>query len=89
MSICGALSVNLIQYMHPVKVVKCMNNTAWQTPAGIIPIGNTKHYLYDDQINPISIVSKVPDYVEIVKGYSCADSLVNNIVNPDRPICSH
>lgn len=60
-----------------------MNGTAWQTPADIIPIGNTKHFLYDDQINPIDTVLEVLDYDEIVKGYFCADSLVNSIVNPD------
>lgn len=42
-----------------------------------------KHFLYDHQINPIDTILEVAEYNVIVKGYSCFDSLVNCILNPD------
>lgn len=75
----GLIGVDLIQHMLSVEVVRCLNGAVWQIPAGIISIRNTKHFLYDDQIDSIGPNFEIPIYDEIIKCYSCDDSLVNSL----------
>lgn len=46
----GLLGVDLIQFMKPMHLIKCMGGTAWKLPNGIIPFGNVNNFLYPNQI---------------------------------------
>lgn len=80
----GLLGIDVIQFMKNIKMIDCMQGSAWEFPAGISPFGNCQHFLYDKQCNSKKIKNKdLHNYHAIVSKYStCSDIRVNFVMNP-------
>ena len=53
----GLIGVDLIQFIKELKIVNCMNGSAFQVDDGIIPFGNTYHFLHPYQLGKIKVES--------------------------------
>ena len=57
-SIDGLVGVDILQYIGDMRVVKCLNGSAFEIATGLIPYGNISHFLFSHQIvtqNPAKI----------------------------------
>ena len=64
-----------------------MNGKAWVFPTGIAPLGNSHHFLYQEQIALARARKSAPEnnYQTIITGYpSCPEERVNFVLNPPK-----
>ena len=55
----GLVCVDIFQFMHSVKLVKCMNGSAWELFSGLAPFGDVNYFLYDHQRKPVNLKTTV------------------------------
>ena len=70
-----------------MRIIKCMNGIAWEFPTGIAPLGNSHHFLYQEQIAQARAMKSAPEnnYQTIITGYtSCRKKRVNFVLNPKK-----
>ena len=80
----GLIGVDIIQFMD-MKTIKCMNGIAWEFPTGIAPLGNSHHFLYQEQIARARKSAPENNYQTIITGYSyCPKERVNFVLNPKK-----
>ena len=82
----GHIGVDIIQFMD-MKMIKCMNGIAWEVPTCIAPLGNSHHFLYQEQIARARARKSAPEnnYQTIITGYSsCPKERVNFVLNPQK-----
>ena len=82
----GLIGVNIIQFMD-MKTIKCMNGIAWEFSTGIVPLGNSHHFLYQKQSAQARAMKSAPEnnYQTIITGYSsCPKERVNFIFKPQK-----
>ena len=48
--ILGLIGTDLIQFMKELKIVDCMHGSAFSIATGVIPFGDTHHFLYPGQV---------------------------------------
>ena len=87
----GLIGVDIIQFMD-MKMIKCMNGIAWEFPTGIAPLGNSHHFLYQEQIARARAWKSAPEnnYQNIITSYSsCPKKRVNFVLNPKKLIRMH
>ena len=68
-----------------MKMIKCMNGIAWEFPTGIAPLGNSHHFLYQEQIARARARKSAPEnnYPTIITGHSsCPKERVNFVLTP-------
>ena len=68
-------------------MIKCMNGIAWEFPTGIAPLGNSHHFLYQEQIARARARKSAPEnnYQTIIIGYfSCPKERVDFVLNPKK-----
>ena len=82
----GLIGIDLIQFIKDAKVVDCMYGVAWQLPQGIMPYGNTQHFLYHHQHTPVSEVEEeVINYCTTIAEHSQSPvTHVNFVMNPKQ-----
>lgn len=59
--ILGLIGADVIQFIKELKVVQCMNGSAFSVTTGIVPFGDTNHFLYPGQVPieaPTNIIKK-------------------------------
>ena len=82
----GLIGVDIIQFMD-MKMIKCMNRIAWEFPTGMAPLGNSHHFLYQEQIARARARKSAPEnnYQTIITDYSsCPKEQVNSVLNPQK-----
>ena len=82
----GLIGVDIIQFMD-MKMIKCMNEKAWEFPTGIAPLGNSHNFLFQEQIGRARARKSAPEnnYQTIITGYSsCPKKRVNFVLNPQK-----
>ena len=82
----GLIGVDIIQFMD-MKMIKCINGIAWEFPTDIAPLGNSHHFLYQEQIARTRARKSAPEnnYQTIITGYSsCPKERVNFVLNPKK-----
>ena len=67
----GLIGVDIIQFMD-MNIIKCINGIAWEFPTGIAPLGNSHHFLYQEQIARTRARKSAPEnnYQTIIKSCS-------------------
>ena len=48
--ILGLIGADLIQFIKELKIVQCMQGSAFSVSTGIMPFGDTTHFLYPGQV---------------------------------------
>ena len=82
----GLIGVDIIQFMG-MKTIKCMNGIAWEFPTAIAPLGNSHHFLYQEQIAQARARKSAPEnnYQTIITGYSsCPEERVNFVLTTPK-----
>ena len=82
----GLIGVDIIQFMD-MKMIKCMNGIAWEFPTDIVPLGNSHHFVYQEQSARARARKSAPEnnYQTIITGYSsCPKERVNFVLNPPQ-----
>ena len=81
-SIDGLVGVDILQYIGDMRVVKCLNGSAYQIATGLIPYGNISHFLFSHQIvtqNPAKIEN---NFRTIVSRAKCSPLHLNLALEP-------
>ena len=85
----GLIGFDIIQFMD-MNIIKCMNGIAWEFPTGIAPLGNSHHFLYQEQIARARARKSAPEnnYQTIITDYSsCPKERVNFVLTPPPKTC--
>ena len=80
----GLIGVDVIQNLKQVKMINCMNGSAWKVSnsSGIIPFGNIQHFLYPSQIEAAKLSKPSSNFNTLVAKYKCPSTLVNFVLEP-------
>ena len=79
----GLIGVDVIQFLKQVRMINCMNGSAWRVSKGIIPFGNVEHFLHSSQIESIKFSRKsVNNFNTLVSKYKCPSTFVNFVLEP-------
>ena len=54
----GLIGIDYIQFLNPIKQVKLMHGSAFEIDNKICPFGNIIHFLYPNQVTPVSYKNK-------------------------------
>ena len=75
----GLIGVDIIQFIKELRIINCMHGSAFQVASGIIPFGNTAHFLYPDQLGQSRVES---NYSTIVSKVTCPTTHINFVLEP-------
>ena len=75
----GLIGVDIIQFIKELRVINCMHGSAFQVASGIIPFGNTEHFLYPHQLGQSRVES---NYSTIVSQVTCPTTHINFVLEP-------
>lgn len=81
----GLLGVDLIQFMGPMQMIKCMDGFAWQIPEGVIPFGSVQNFLTPNQMAISKNRKKATEdnFCTVMSQYSsCPITHVNFVLEP-------
>ncbi len=81
----GLLGVDFIQFFGKIKMIKCLNGTAFETDKGIIPFGNIDQFLKPNQIRPASYIATKNNelnFSQMVKKHGKHSTHVNFVLDP-------
>ena len=78
----GLIGVDFLQFMSKCEVIKIMNGIAWRIPQGVIPFGDTRHFLHRNQIKPVNGNSNL-NYVTIMsQAPTVPNTQINFVLDP-------
>ena len=75
----GLIGVDIIQFIKELRIINCMHGSAFQVASGIIPFGNTAHFLYPDQLGQSRIES---NFNTIISKVTCPTTHINFVLEP-------
>ena len=80
----GLVGLDIIQFIKEMRVVSCMNGSAFQIATGIIPFGNCNHFLYPEQARQLSKIKATNNFNTIVSKVKCPSTHVNFVLAPSH-----
>ena len=78
----GLIGNDILQHFDS-KTVNCMAGRAIEIPSGLIPFGNSEHFLYPGQVGNFDCVDHIEsNFKTIVSEIECPQNLVNFCIEP-------
>ena len=78
----GLIGVDVIQFLKQVRMINCMNGSAWRVSKGIIPFGNIQHFLHSSQIEATRLSKSFNNFNTLVSKYKCPSTSINFVLEP-------
>ena len=81
-SVQGLIGNDIIELLQPLRIIKCLNGSAWELSSGVMPFGRITNFLYPDQIASIVPSNHVDNFNTVIANNVCPATHVNFCMNP-------
>ena len=83
-SIHGLVGSDILQFIEEMRVVKCLNGSAFEIATGLIPYGNISHFLFSNKIETQNLAKIENNFKTIVSRAKCSPLHLNLALEPKQ-----